>query len=286
MTEGTDTPTEGQGAAVAPAESETSKPATVEATTPGNETDKATETEAKADGDESANAKADETEADKPRKRNGYDRLRRKNQYLQSEILRLRDEASKPASDDGDKAPREEDFNGDWGKFIAATTAYEARKVIREELSAKEQKETKSRVAELQSEVQEEFEERSEAFKAKAPDFDDVIGKFVDSGGKFSDTVRDLVLDSDVGPELAYFLAKNPSVAKNLNSLSPLQAAKQLGQIEASLSRPQAKATKAPPPIKPPSGGASPPVDLTSLAKSDDVSAYAAMRRKQREARA
>lgn len=285
MTDGTDTPTEGQGATVAPAESETSKPAAVASTKPDNETEQATETEAKTEGDESANAKADETEADKPRKRNGYDRLRRKNQYLQSEILRLREEASKPAETD-DKAPKEEDFGGDWGKFIAATTAYEARKVIREELSAKEKQANQSRVAELQTEVLSEFEERTEAFKAKAPDFDDVIEKFTESGGKFSDTVRDLVLDSEDGPALAYFLAKNPKITKDLNSLTPLQAAKQLGQIEASLSRPQRKATSAPPPVTPPSGGASPPVDLTSLAKSDNVEAYAAMRRKQREARA
>lgn len=272
MTEGNDTPTAGQAATSAPAESETSKPAATEqAATPANETDQATDDTAQTDGTESPTEDAADSDTDKPKKRNGYDRLRRKNQYLQSEILRLRDEASKPAADNGDKAPREEDFNGDWGKFIAATTAFEARKVIREELSAKEQKETKSRVAELQSEVQEEFEERTEAFKAKATDFDDVIGKFVDSGGKFSDTVRDLVMDSEEGPALAYFLAKNPKVAQNLNSLSPLQAAKQLGQIEATLSRPQRKATSAPPPIKPPSGGASPPVDVKSLAKNDDA---------------
>jgi hypothetical protein len=256
MAEGTDTPTEGQGAAVAPAEIETSKPAAVEKTTPVSETEQVTEAEAKPEGDESA--EGEQATEDKPKKRNGYDRLRRKNQYLQSEILRLREEASKPAAYDS-KAPREEDFNGDWGKYIAATAAYEAAKAVKDTLTAQQQEQNKSKVAELQSEVHEEFEERSEAFKAKAPDFDEVIGKFVDSGGKLSDVVRDLILDSDVGPEAAYFLAKNPRLAKDLNSLAPLQAAKEFGKIEATLSRPQRKATSAPPPIKPPSGGASPP---------------------------
>jgi hypothetical protein len=284
MTEGTDTPTEGQGAITAPADSETSKPAAVETTTPDNETEHAAETEAKTEGDESAEVKADEP--DKPKKRNGYDRLRRKNQYLQSEILRLREEASKPAADDS-KAPREEDFNGDWGKYIAATAAYEAAKAVKDTLTAQQQEQNKSKVAELQSEVHEEFEERSEAFKAKAPDFDEVIGKFVDSGGKLSDVVRDLILDSDVGPEAAYFLAKNPRLAKDLNSLAPLQAAKEFGKIEATLSRPPTKAkTSAPPPIKPPSGGASPPVDEAALAKSDDATALIQHWRAKAKARA
>ena len=38
------------------------------------------------------------------------------------QILRLQEQASKPAAEEA-KAPREEDFNGDWGKFIAATGA-------------------------------------------------------------------------------------------------------------------------------------------------------------------
>lgn len=269
MTQGTDTPTDGQGAVAAPAEGETSTPATTEQAAPDNETDKATEEAAKPDGEESA--QGSEADSERPRKRNGYDRLRRKNQYLQSEILRLKDQLASNPAEDGDKAPKEEDFNGDWGKFVAATTAYEARKVIREELSAREKQANQSRVAELQSEVMSEFEERTEAFKAKAPDFDEVIERFTESGGKFSDAVRDLVLDSDVGPELAYFLARNPKVAKDLNHLPPLQAAKQIGQIEASLSRPQRKATSAPPPQRQLTGGATPPVDERALAKSDDA---------------
>ncbi len=279
MSEGTDTPTETQ-VAETPAKVETSTPAE----TPVNETEQVTETAA-AEGDESPESEADESTSEKPKRVSGYDRMKRKNQYLQSEILRLREAASKPAEETA-KAPREEDFNGDWGKYVAATAAYEAAKAVKDTLHADKQEANKSRAAELQSEVMADFEERADAFKAKATDFDEVINKFMEAGGKFSDPVRDLVMDSEKGPELAYFLAKNPKVVQNLNSLNPLQAAKQLGALEASLSRPQARATKAPPPIKPPSGGASPPTTLEALAKSDDASAYAAMRRKQREARA
>lgn len=274
MTEGTDTPTDTQ-VAETPAVVETSKP---EITSPDNETAK-TDEAAKPEG-EKPEGEADEAESDKPKRVSGYDRMKRKNQYLQTEILRLQEQASKPA-EETDKAPREEDFNGDWGKFIAASAAYEAAKAVKDTLKADKKTANDSRVAELRSEVMADFEERSEAFKAKATDFDDVIEKFVSNGGKFNDVVRELVTESDVGPQLAYHLAKHPVVAGKLNALPPLQAAKEIARLEDSLSRPSSKATKAPAPLKTPSGGASAPVDLASLAKSEDASDYWKMRQQQ-----
>ena len=274
MTEGTDTPTETQ-VAEAPAKVETSNP---EITSPDNETAK-TDDAANPEA-EQAEGEAESTESEKPKRVSGYDRMKRKNQYLQSEILRLQELASKPAAET-DKAPREEDFNGDWGKFIAATAAYEAAKAVKDTLTADKKSANESKMAELRSEVLSDFEERAETFKAKAKDFDEVIEKFTTSGGKFSDVVRELVTESDVGPELAYHLAKHPAVANKVNSLPPLQAAKEIARLEDSLSRPSNRATKAPPPLKTPTGGASAPVDLAALAKSEDASDYIRMRQQQ-----
>lgn len=266
-TEGTDTATETQ-VADAPANVETSNP---EITSPDTET--ATEEAA-------PEAEAEGATEDKPKRVSGYDRMKRKNQFLQSEILRLQDAASRPA-EETEKAPREEDFNGDWGKYVAASAAFEAAKAVKDTLKADKKTANESRVAELRSEVMADFEERTESFKAKATDFDQVIGKFVESGGKLSDPVRELVIESDVGPQLAYHLAKNPAIANKLNSLPPLQAAKEIARLEDSLSRPSSKVTKAPPPLKTPSGGSSSPVDLSALAKSDDASDYIRMRQQQ-----
>ena len=279
MTEGTDTPTITQGADT-PAEVETSKPAE----TPVNETAK-TEEAASPDVETS---EAEETESEKPKRVSGYDRMKRKNQYLQSEILRLQELASKNTQEETDKAPREEDFNGDWGKFIAASAAYEAAKAVKDSLKADKNAANQSRVAELRSEVLADFEERAEEFKAKATDFDEVVSNYVQNGGKFSDAVRELVTESDLGPQLTYHLAKHQALANKINSLPPLQAAKEIARLEDTLSRPPKKQkTEARPPIPPLGGGAAAPASsLTDLAKSDNVEAYAAMRRKQREARA
>lgn len=279
MTEGTDTPTVTLDAD-APAKVETS---TQEQTTPENETAKLDES-AKLEGAESTEGDAEEsTTSEKPKRVSGYDRMKRKNQYLQSEILRLQEQASKPAADDGDKAPREEDFNGDWGKYIAASAAYEAAKAVKDSLKADKQEANNSRAAELRSEVMADFEDRAEAFKAKATDFDDVVSKFVDGGGKFSDVVRELVTDSDVGPQLAYYLAKNPKLANSINSLSPLQAAKEIGKLEDSLSKPSSKATKAPAPLSSLKGGAGPTIDPKT--GPDDMEAFASWLKKDQQAR-
>jgi hypothetical protein len=45
------------------------------------------------------------------------------------------------------------------------------------------------------------------------------------------------------------------------------------------------KQTQAPPPITPPSGGASPSKDLHALAKSDDISGFVKLREEQEKAK-
>lgn len=237
---------------VAEAPADVEKSAPVE--TPENETE-TTEDAVEAEGEE---PEAEPEQEPKPKRESGYDRMKRKNQYLQSEILRLQS-ASREAPAETDKPPREEDFNGDWGKFIAATAAYEAAKAVKDTLTADKKSDRESKLAELRSEVLADFEERSESFKAKAADFDTVIEKFVSSGGKFSDVVRELVTESDVGPQLAYHLAKNPTIATKLNSLAPLQAAKEIARLEDTLSRPQSKTTKAPAPLRALNGGSAAP---------------------------
>jgi hypothetical protein len=263
MSEGTDGTTEPQ--AVEPAKVETST-----AETPSTETAKEV-TETEGTEPEGSEPEASE-ETEKPKRQSGYDRMKRKNQYLQSEILRLQEQASKPAAEEAN-APREEDFNGDWGKYIAATAAHEAAKAVKGSLAEDKKSAQQARVAELQSEVMADFHERTEAFKAKATDFDDVVSGFVNKGGKFTDAVRELVMESDVGPQLTYHIAKHPAIANKLNSLPPLQAAKEIARLEDSLSNTSRKATNAPPPITPPKGGAGPSVDPAT--GPDDMAAFA-----------
>ena len=64
--------------------------------------------------------------------------------------------------------------------------------------------------------------------------------------------VLEAVLTSDKGPELALHLANNPEIMRDLNTQSPLVAAKKLGMIEAKLSGKvtKKKISDAPNPLK------------------------------------
>jgi hypothetical protein len=128
----------------------------------------------------------------------------------------------------------------------------------RAESAAKQAEEAKS--AALKN-----WTDRQVAAKAAIPDYDATINE---SSVALSDQVRDAILDSEVGPQLLYHLAKNPDVAESLGKLTIGKAMIQLGKFEATLSaapaeKPAAKVTsiaeisRAPAPITPIKAGTS-----------------------------
>ena len=229
---------------------------------------------------------AEENE-DRPRRESGYSRMKRRALLAEAQLANARlkeatgTEAGGKAGEDDE--PKEADYNGDWGAYIAAKAAHAAVKGVKGAMSADKRTANEARAAELNQEVLADFQERTEAFKSKATDFDEVVSGFVNKGGKFSDAVRELVMDSDVGPELTYHLAKNPALASKLNGLTPLSAAKEIARIEDTLLKPSAQATKAPPPAKPLNGGAGPAIDPRT--GPDDMAAFAKWLNKSMEAR-
>jgi len=62
--------------------------------------------------------------------------------------------------------------------------------------------------------------------------------------------MADVAMDMENGPEVLYYLGKNPALADEIARLSPLSAARELGRIEAKLlNKPEAeKVSKAPAP--------------------------------------
>lgn len=89
--------------------------------------------------------------------------------------------------------------------------------------------------------------------KEKIPDLIQSIGNPL---FKQSDTLLSLIQESEIGPEVAYYLSRNLHEADRLNSLTPYQAAKEFGKLELRLSAPPTPEpkniiTKAPEPAKP-----------------------------------
>lgn len=100
---------------------------------------------------------------------------------------------------------------------------------------------------ELSAKVQA-FNEAEAELSAKVPDYNEAVSQvgFLAE----NDTVTQMILDSEKGAEVTYYLAKNPNEARHVAQMQPLQAAKFIGGIEAKLTPPTPnKATKAPKPV-------------------------------------
>ncbi len=230
-----------------------------------------------------------EAEDDKPRRLPRSQRDKRKISYLAGENARLAEEiaALRSTSERGPKAEAEptlEQFNYDVDKFNDAKMRWN----VKQELSSFKTDQQKELLAERQQRLAQnrvkELEAKAEAIKDRVPDFEKVIKDFADDGGEFSPHVKEAVLR--VGPELAYYLAKNPDIAEELNELEPIEAAIRIGELRPKLSLAQSrKQTQAPAPLKGVVGGAAPSKTIYDLAKSDDLSAYVEARNKEDAAR-
>lgn len=267
-------------------------PVDEQAVTAPAENEQATQTASVPEGAETENAETQETEqtegdeqADEPKRLTRNQRLQRKAARLSTmvaeqaaELERLRQSTEKSSTE---SEPKEADYNGDWTKYQADYAAWKATQNIRGVLDEREQRQRKAQLEERTQEAVEDFLERVESVKTAIPDYDKAINAFAKEGGKFEPHVIEEIRDSEKGPQLAYYLAKNPGLAAELNAMSARDAAREIGRLEAKVSLPQPKRqTQAPAPLTALNGGASPSRSIADLAKSEDVSALISQWRK------
>ena len=118
--------------------------------------------------------------------------------------------------------------------------------------------------AKQQAAIEEAYQDRAEAAREKYDDFEQVAySPTLAITAPMAATIR----ESEVGPEIAYYLGSNPAEARRIAALTPLSQARELGKLETKLaSNPPAKRTSsAPAPIAPIAGrgSASPTYDTT-----------------------
>jgi hypothetical protein len=131
------------------------------------------------------------------------------------------------------------------------------------------------------------YVKKSEDFEKTHEDFHEVLESVDDI--PFSHELKELLLDSDNGPELTYELAKARAEYERISKLSGTALAREFGKFEAKINlskdsekKPQIKTTKAPAPISPVGGNS------TSLTKKSiydpglSQAEYEALRNKQR----
>jgi hypothetical protein len=177
------------------------------------------------------------------------------------------------------KKPEPGDYQ-DYGQFVEALADFKAEEKIGKALKEHDEKTTRKAAETTRAQT---WNERQGQTRTTTPDYDAVVAN---SDVPVSKHVGELLLESEYGPQVAYMLAKNPQVAERLNSLAPLQAAREMGRIEATFSgpgsapavasAPAVRTTNAPPPARPVPQSSSTLVDMSKLS----TEAYVAQRKK------
>jgi hypothetical protein len=154
-----------------------------------------------------------------------------------------------PKAPEPTKLPTLEEHGYDEGKYQAALLDHArelARAEVRKELDAdKHQRAEQTRM--------ETFATRQKEFAKATPDFEQRV--LQDPTLPITEAMRDVIVDSPAGPELAYYLANDRAAAELISKLPPHLAALEMGRIEGRLSalkevktRPAPVVSKAPPP--------------------------------------
>jgi len=92
---------------------------------------------------------------------------------------------------------------------------------------------------------QREFQAKEKEYAKEMPDYMQVTR---DTSLPLTKEMVDIASSSDQGPAILYHLAKNPDISEMIAGLPPLIAAREMGKIEAKLSKEAKSTSKAPPP--------------------------------------
>ena len=155
--------------------------------------------------------------------------------------------------------PQASQFN-DAFEYAEALAEWSAENALKQ----RDAEEAGRKAKEAQEKVLQSWNEKIAKAKADLPDFDRMVQSSTIVVG---DEIRDSILESDVGPQLLYFLASDEDFAKRLTEMPVVKALREIGKLEAKFEAKEEKprkaekvretvsSSKAPEPIKPLSGG-------------------------------
>lgn len=168
-------------------------------------------------------------------------------------------------------------------EYIEALAEWKASQA----LAKREKEQADAQAKAYQEQLAADWKRRQDSARAEIDDYTDVISK---SDVALPGHLHQAILESEVGPHLAYYFAKHPSEAKRFASMSPTTALRQLGKLEDKLivdeddheeeKKPTStvEKSKAPPPINPPKEGRAP-----NLAPANIFDEYRAKRKAERK---
>ncbi len=228
-----------------------------------------TETEGQVPEGEKAETEGEEPEEQKSASKERREREKRRQAQLREDLQTARAQAAEAESRrqailnaaKAEKEPKESEFPDPLEYVVAkAAWASEQKATNRQANEAEaETKEAQSRADELMAEERAmldlHWDEQATEAKGRYKDFDEVVRK----QGLFplNSHLGPLVKMSDMAGDLAYHIASDRALHDELVRMSPVDAARHLGRIEATMSGPKPRtSTQAPMPISPVRGQA------------------------------
>ena len=169
--------------------------------------------------------------------------------------------------------PQEKDFD-DYSDYVAAKAVWRYSQEDRSrqaEAVGSEVEEDKRKLQLIdQTEkriVQENFAAQVANARTRYTDYDAVVTA---PDVPITDAVVEIVMQSDVGADVAYHIASNKALAAEISAMSPIEAARAIGRIEAQISAPKPRTTStAPEPISPVKGTASATKDPAKMSMAE-----------------
>lgn len=216
------------------------------------------------------------TDGEVKRKRpSGFHRkINKLEQQLAEKDARLADLEQKLKPQDELVEPNIDNFYSH-DEYNRAVIRYETNNILKiQREKAQEEKELQEKI-EKENQVKSHWEQKVDALGESYDDYEDVIGKY-----KNVNVRREIIqatAESDLGPQIRYYLAKNPEILNTINNenSSSLAIYKKIAEIEATLSKPSVnKVSKSSEPISPVKGTAKTAVKLDNL----DTDSYIAQR--------
>lgn len=152
------------------------------------------------------------------------------------------DDEAEPAEPDVAKYTDQNAYNADYRKYLRDMARFEGRQEFKR-LQKGNEEETRKRTQEEQHrKAAADYVSRREKAKERYPDYDAVA-----HGDHWSPTrvMTDAIVQSEYGPDVAYYLGSNPAEAARITQLSPHGQVMELGYLSAQF-RQQAKAEEKP----------------------------------------
>jgi hypothetical protein len=119
-------------------------------------------------------------------------------------------------------------------EYAKALADWSAKNALRE----RDKQESDRKTAQEQAQKQKTWADRVAKAKSELQDFDDMIAS---SDVVVSNEVRDAIIESDVGPQVLYYLADNLEFAEKLANMSSQKALREIGKLEARLEKSESK---------------------------------------------